>query len=339
MRMADAYPPPGAATWPTSAAELRGLQRRLAGTRMPAWTPGPEPLAIAGCFVCFPRGAHGPGDAGDPAWAAAAAIRAGRPAGQAVVAARAGAPYAAGLLALREGPALERAVRALDALPDVLLVDATGRDHPRRAGLALHLGAVLEVPTVGVTHRLLRAAGEDPGPEAGARSPILLDGELVAYWLRTRAGARPLAVHAGWRVSPAEAVDIVLRATGGARTPEPLRMARRLARVARAFEPPRAGNPRRNMEKPPTGFPEPPGEDPGDVSQARDPHHALNVPVGEPDPTEWPDPYDRRPDPRDPDDPQAHTVPGATSTSEPHPKQDPEAAPWAEGPKRDKLDE
>ena len=97
-------------------------------------------------------------------------------------------------------------------------------------------------------------------------------------------------------------------------------------------------------EKPPTGFPEPTGEDPGDRSQDRDPHHALNNPVGEPDPTEWPDPYDAREDPRDPPDPdgapfgaEPHPASGSTSTSEPHPSQDPEAEPW-EGPKRDKVD-
>jgi hypothetical protein len=98
---------------------------------------------------------------------------------------------------------------------------------------------------------------------------------------------------------------------------------------------------------PPTGFPEPPGEEPGDRTQDQDPHHALNTPVGEPDPTEWPDPYDRRPDPRDPVDPDGqpfgddapHPPTGSESTSDPNPKQDPEAQPWAEGPKRDKLDE
>jgi hypothetical protein len=97
--------------------------------------------------------------------------------------------------------------------------------------------------------------------------------------------------------------------------------------------------------KPPTGFPEPAGKDPGDLSGERDPHHALNTPVGEPDPTEWPDPYDQREDPRDPQSPDGqpfgeapHTPTGAGSTSEPNPKQDPEAQPWAEGPKRDKLD-
>lgn len=98
-------------------------------------------------------------------------------------------------------------------------------------------------------------------------------------------------------------------------------------------------------QKPPSGFPEPPGEDPGDRTKSEDPHHALNTPVGEPDPTEWPDPYDRRPDPRDPveaDTPPygdaPHPPTGSESTSEPNPKQDPEAQPWAEGPKRDKLD-
>jgi hypothetical protein len=94
-----------------------------------------------------------------------------------------------------------------------------------------------------------------------------------------------------------------------------------------------------------SGFPEPPGAGPGDRSSDADPHHALNTPVGEPDPTEYPDPYESRADPRDPPDPdgrpfgeEPHPPTGSTSTSEPHPSQDPEAEPW-EGPKRDKLDE
>jgi len=94
-------------------------------------------------------------------------------------------------------------------------------------------------------------------------------------------------------------------------------------------------------EKPPTGFPETPGKDPGDLSHDASPHHALNTPVGEPDPTEWPDPYERRPDPREPgEDPgePPHPPAGATSTSEPHPSQDPEAVAW-EGPERDRLDD
>lgn len=86
-------------------------------------------------------------------------------------------------------------------------------------------------------------------------------------------------------------------------------------------------------DKPPSGFPEPAGEDLEERSADRDPHHSLNNPVGEPDPTEWPDPYEARDDPREAADPTTQ----ATSTSEPHPSQDPEAEPW-EGPKRDHVD-
>lgn len=101
----------------------------------------------------------------------------------------------------------------------------------------------------------------------------------------------------------------------------------------------------RPSDEPATGFPEPGGRDPGDRSRDPDPHHALNSPATDPDPTEWPDPYDRRDDPRDPPSPEGepfgdprHAPTGATSTSEPHPSQDPEAEPW-EGPKRDKVDD
>jgi deoxyribonuclease V len=152
-----------------------------------------------------------------------------------VVRGEAGAPYERGLLALREGALLEAAVRALLETPDVIFVDATGRDHPRGAGLALHLGAVLDIPTVGVTHRALVARGEWPPDERGARSPLLLEGELAGLWLRTRTGTRPLAVHAAWRTDPETAVEVVL-ATARARTPEPLRQARRRAREARAAD-------------------------------------------------------------------------------------------------------
>ncbi|MGH9382298.1 MAG: endonuclease V, partial [Thermoanaerobaculia bacterium] len=144
-------------------------------------------------------------------------------------------PYAAGLLALREGELLAAAVRALPRRPLVLLVDSTGRDHPRRAGLALHLGALLDLPTVGVTHRPLLATGQWPPARRGERSPLRIDDELVGYWLVTRAGTRPLAIHAAWQTSCELAVRIVLAASDGrARAPQPLRVARRLAREARS---------------------------------------------------------------------------------------------------------
>jgi hypothetical protein len=92
-----------------------------------------------------------------------------------------------------------------------------------------------------------------------------------------------------------------------------------------------------------SGFPEPPGKDPGDRRGDPEPHHALSNPVDEgPDESEWPDPYDHREDPREPPPAgeladETHPTPGAGSTSAPHPSQDPEAEPW-EGPKRDKVD-
>src|SRR5581483_3570474 len=114
--------------------------------------------------------------------------------------------YEAGLLALREGPLLEAAVRGLSAVPDVLLVDATGRDHPRRAGLALQLGAVLGIPSVGLTDRPLLARGDEPEDERGAASPLEIDGDRVGYLLRTKRGARPICVHAAWRTMPEAAL-------------------------------------------------------------------------------------------------------------------------------------
>ncbi|HEU6446031.1 MAG TPA: endonuclease V [Gaiellaceae bacterium] len=215
--------------WPRTREELIEEQSRLASL-LPAARRFEPDARIGGVFVCFARGKSGPGRAGDSAWAAACVGRRAT-----VVPGAAGAPYEPGLLALREGPLMEAPVRALPDLPDVLLVDATGRDHPRRAGLALQLGAVLGVATIGVTHRPLLAEGEWPADERGARSPLLLDGEPVGYWLRTRAGTRPLAVHAAWQTDPETAAQVVL-STSRARTPEPLRRARRRAREARAMQ-------------------------------------------------------------------------------------------------------
>jgi deoxyribonuclease V len=177
---------------------------------------------------------NGPGERGDRAWAAAVTMRGRRTLAQATVAGATGAPYEAGLLALRQGPLLEAAVGALDEALEVLLVDATGRDHPRRAGLALHLGAVLDLPTVGVTHRPLLAEGDWPGEAKGDCAPLVLDGERVGAWVRRRAGARPVAAHSAWRTDVDSAAAVVLRTAGSHRTPEPLRRARRLARLARA---------------------------------------------------------------------------------------------------------
>jgi deoxyribonuclease V len=222
------------ATWPRTGAELTAAQCRIAASGPPVWRLPAGPLLVAGCFVCFPRAYTGAGAAGDPAWAGATLFEGRRRAAGCVAAGTAGAPYEPGLLALREGALLEAAVRALPTRPDVLLVNATGRDHPRRCGLALHLGAALDLPTVGVTHRTLLADGDWPDDSYGAMSVLRLAGETVGYWVRTRRGTRPIAVHAAWRTDPAAAAAVVLRSWCPRRTPQPLREARRMARLARA---------------------------------------------------------------------------------------------------------
>jgi deoxyribonuclease V len=221
----------------TDATDLAAEQRGIATLAPEPWRPGGGPIVAAGAFVAFARGEQGPGRIGDHAHVGAAATRDTTELARVVVEGGAGASYAPGLLAAREGALLEAGLRALmyrGVQPDVLLIDATGRDHPRRAGLALHLGARLEVPSVGVTHRPLLATGPEPDDTAGAWTELTLDGEVVGRWLRTRPGTRPLAIHAGWRTDPETATDVVLRVVGRFRTPEPLRVARCAAREARA---------------------------------------------------------------------------------------------------------
>lgn len=214
--------------------ELQNEQTRLAAQGVEEWTPPRGLLDSGGCFICFRRGYSGMGERGEPAWCAAVRMRGRRIAEHALVTGRAGDPYTPGLLALREGPALEAAVLALRQRPEVMICNASGRDHPRRAGLALHLGAVLDTPTIGVTHRPFSGQGEWPADERGAASPLTLDGDIVGFWLRSRVHARPVVVHAAWRTSPEVALEVARRSIYRARTPEPLRHARRLARLARA---------------------------------------------------------------------------------------------------------
>ena len=227
---------PRAMWWPDDAESLMRLQREIADAEPVPWRPGPGPLRVGGCWVCFPRRLTGRGGAADRAWAAAVTLEGEVLVETHVVTGRTGAPYVPGLLALRMGPLMDRTVRGLGRL-DVLLLDATGRDHPRSAGLARHLGAALDLPTIGVTHRPLTAEGTWPENRRGATSPLEVDGTVVACWMRTRPGTRPLVVHPGWAVDLETAVEVVAGTTGQRRTPEPLRRARQLAREARAGRP------------------------------------------------------------------------------------------------------
>jgi len=225
--------------WPTGANELEALQWNLAGqvARGEPWrAEDAGSLAVGGVHAV--QGSGSPAvEAGGPVWAAAVVVERGETAGSAVVRGRAQSAYRPGYLALVCGSTLEAAVRALSRRPDVLIVDATGRDHPRRGGLALHLGWALDIPTIGATDRSLVAAAGEPGSERGDAAPLLLEGAIVGWRLRTRRRARAVVVHAGWRTDPDVAREVVLAATGPrARTPEPLRRARRLARIRRAVD-------------------------------------------------------------------------------------------------------
>lgn len=223
--------------WPVTVAELLGAQESLRASAPPLWTPPGQRLQVAAAFVAFVRGEQGPGHPGDRAWVGAVLVESGRVVSSRVVPGVAGAAYVPGLLALREGTMLAEALAPLADRADVVMVDATGRDHPRRAGLAVHLGAMLDRPSIGVTHRRLQARVVEPGVEAGSTAPVWVDGVEVARTVRTVTGVRPVVAHAGWRTDASTAAQVVLASRGGARTPEPLRHARRLARTTRERHP------------------------------------------------------------------------------------------------------
>jgi deoxyribonuclease V len=231
---------PGAADesarWPSDPGSLVELQSELALARPGSWSASPD-VAVGGCFVCFARGGSGVGAKGDPGWAAAVTLTGNRVSTGVSVRGIAGSAYAPGLLASREGALLEKAVVALGGnRPDVLLVNATGRDHPRRAGLALQLGWATDLPSVGVTNRPLLAEGEQPEDSMGAMTPLWIDRDQVGWWLRTSAGALPVAVSPGWLTDLDTAPEVIIASVGRVRTPEPIRQARRVARTARGVE-------------------------------------------------------------------------------------------------------
>ena len=139
-------------------------------------------------------------------------------------------PYIPGLLAFREGPVALAAYERLTIQPDLLLFDAHGYAHPRRMGLASHLGVYLDRPSIGCAKSRLTGKYEEPGPEMGAWSPLLSRGEEIGRVVRTKARTKPIFVSVGYRVTLPLAVEVVLRCVRGYRLPEPTRIADRLTR-------------------------------------------------------------------------------------------------------------
>ncbi len=143
-------------------------------------------------------------------------------------------PYVPGLLSFREAPAAVAAVERLPHRPGLLLCDGQGYAHPRRFGLACHLGVWLDIPAIGAAKSRLIGESDGPPDEAGAQAPLLDGGEVIGAVVRTKAGVKPLYVSAGHRIDLAAAVRLTLACCRGYRLPEPNRWAHRLAGGGRA---------------------------------------------------------------------------------------------------------
>lgn len=140
-------------------------------------------------------------------------------------------PYVPGLLSFREMPAILPALEQLTVRPDVLMTDSQGLAHPRRFGLACHLGVLLDWPTLGVAKS--RLTGEPAGTlatEKGARVPLVDEGEPVGVLLRTRTDVKPVYVSIGHRMALDDAVQIALACSPRYKIPEPTRQAHKLSR-------------------------------------------------------------------------------------------------------------
>jgi len=146
--------------------------------------------------------------------------------------------YVPGLLSFREIPAILGAVARLREVPDLIFCDGHGYAHPRRMGLASHLGVLLDTPTIGCAKSLLVGEYREPPKRAGAWTPLMEGGERIGAVLRTRASVRPMYISVGHRVSLETAVALTLEACNGPRVPLPTRRADRyVAQIKRGEHP------------------------------------------------------------------------------------------------------
>jgi deoxyribonuclease V len=134
-------------------------------------------------------------------------------------------PYVPGLLSFREIPIILAAMERLRQAPDLLMVDGQGIAHPRRLGIASHLGLVTDVPAIGCAKSILRGKHEPLPDEVSAQAPMVDRGEVVGMAVRTRRRANPIYVSIGHRIDLETAVRYVLACGRGYRLPEPTRLA------------------------------------------------------------------------------------------------------------------
>jgi deoxyribonuclease V len=208
-------------SWNLSPYEAMALQRRLAPqVSLVDGAGAKNPARVVACDIAARPG-------GRRLYAAAVAWDAAR--GEVVDVSLASVPapfpYIPGLLSFREMPAMIEAMAGLKEAPDLILCDAQGLMHPRRFGLACHVGIATGVPSVGCAKTRLTGDYKEPGREKGSRAAVTVEGEQAGYVLRTRRNVRPIYVSPGHLVSPERAVEIVLGLPVGMRIPEPLRQA------------------------------------------------------------------------------------------------------------------
>ncbi|GLW06984.1 endonuclease V [Microtetraspora sp. NBRC 13810] len=211
--------------WPSTIPEAEAVQERLRPL-VDLTDPGPAEVEfVAGLDVGYAA-------AGDEVTGAVVVLDAGtlEVVDRAVVRERARFPYVPGLFAFRELPPLLAALEGLRVAPQLLVCDGYGLAHPRRFGLACHLGVLTGLPTVGVAKTAFVGRHEDPAPGRGSWTPIVLDGDVVGRALRTRDGVKPVYVSQGHRVGLGNACAHVLRLAPHYRLPEPIRQADRLSR-------------------------------------------------------------------------------------------------------------
>ncbi|MFC4057045.1 endonuclease V [Planomonospora corallina] len=211
--------------WPETAAEAEAVQDALrAGLDLAG--PGPsDPATVAGVDVAY---------AGERLAAAVVVLDTAthRVVEQVAVAGRTAFEYVPGLLAFRELPSLVEALERLTSVPDLIVCDGYGLAHPRRFGLACHLGVLTGLPTVGVGKTAFVGSYREPGPRRGSWSELMLDGEVVGRVLRTQDGVKPVFVSPGHRVDLDTACRHVLGLSPRYRLPETTRAADRLSRAA-----------------------------------------------------------------------------------------------------------
>ncbi|MGW1026016.1 endonuclease V [Streptomyces sp. NPDC002577] len=214
--------------WPTTEAQARAIQEELR-TRVVLDEPGPAPGTghVTGVDVAYD-------DERDLVAAAAVVLDAAtlEVVDEATAVGRISFPYVPGLLAFREIPTVLAALHRLGADPGTVVCDGYGRAHPRRFGLASHLGVLTGLPSIGVAKKPFTFSYEEPGTPRGSFSPLVDGDEEVGRAVRTQDGVKPVFVSVGHRVSLDTACAHTLRLTPRYRLPESTRRADALCRRA-----------------------------------------------------------------------------------------------------------